>query len=101
MVGMANTRRTTGLAKEPRTGLAGPYGHPFHPMLVTLPIGAWVSSIIFDVATRVRSGGSGALVDGSHWLILIGIVGALGAAVFGLLDLIAIPRHTPAFRTGL
>jgi len=88
-------------AKAPVTPAAGPYGHPFHPMLVTLPIGAWISSIIFDVATRVRSGGSGALVDGSHWLILIGIVGAVAAAVFDLLDLLAIPRRTAAFRTGL
>ncbi len=27
-------------AKRPRTVLAGPYGHPFHPILVTIPIGA-------------------------------------------------------------
>ena len=28
-------------AKQPVTVLAGPYGHPFHPILVTVPIGAW------------------------------------------------------------
>ena len=42
-------------AKQPRTALAGPYGHPFHPMLVTLPIGAWVSSLVFDIIARSRT----------------------------------------------
>ena len=28
--------------KHPGTTLAGPYGHPFHPILVTVPIGVWV-----------------------------------------------------------
>lgn len=30
-------------AKRPITAAAGPYGHPFHPILVTIPIGAWPS----------------------------------------------------------
>ena len=34
-------------AKHPVTAaLAGPYGHPFHPILVTVPIGAWVASLM-------------------------------------------------------
>lgn len=41
-------------AKEPVSAvLAGPYGHPFHPILVTIPIGAWVSSLVFDIASRI------------------------------------------------
>lgn len=36
-------------ARRPRTGLAGPYGHPFHPILVTIPIGAWTASVVFDI----------------------------------------------------
>jgi len=89
------------LAKEPVTAVAGPYGHPFHPILVTLPIGAWISALVFDIATRVDSNGSPALVEGAYWLIGIGILGALVAAVFGLLDLLSIPRGTRAFSTGL
>jgi uncharacterized membrane protein len=88
-------------AKEPVTPAAGPYGHPFHPILVTVPIGAWVSSLVFDVASRVTTGGNPALVEGAYWLIGIGIIGALLAAVFGLLDLLAIPRHSAAMRYGL
>ncbi len=38
-----------------RSGLAGLLrgawlGHPVHPLLVTIPIGAWSSSVLFDVA---------------------------------------------------
>mgnify|MGYP003291933594 CR=1 FL=1 len=38
---------------------------------------------------------------GSRWLVGLGILGALAAAMFGLLDLFAIPTGTRAFRTGL
>src|SRR5436305_9525572 len=88
-------------AKEPVSTVAGPYGHPFHPILVTVPIGAWVCSLVFDVATRVNDAGSASLTDASYWLIGIGVLGALAAALFGLLDLLAIPRHTRAFTVGL
>ena len=87
--------------KNPVTALAGPYGHPFHPILVTIPIGAWVASLLFDIGSRVTEGGSAGLVMASHWLILIGIAGAALATVFGLLDLLAIPTGTKAFRTGI
>ncbi|HET9730867.1 MAG TPA: DUF2231 domain-containing protein [Acidimicrobiia bacterium] len=86
-------------AKRPRSRVAGPYGHPFHPMLVTLPIGAFVSSIVFDLFTL--PGGRAYLVDGAYWLLGVGLIGALVAAVFGLLDLLAIPRRTHAFRVGI
>jgi uncharacterized membrane protein len=39
--------------------------------------------------------------EGAYWLIGIGIVGAVLAAVFGLMDLLVIPRGTKVFRTGL
>jgi uncharacterized membrane protein len=87
-------------AKRPVTALAGPYGHPFHPILVTVPIGAWVVSMVFDLASR-WAGEAEVFVKGSFWLIGVGIVGAIAAASFGLLDLLAIPRGTRAFRTGL
>ena len=82
-----------------RSVLAGPEGHPFHPLLVPLPIGAFVSSLIFDILTRTRADGLPYLVDGAFWLIGVGLIGALVAAVFGVLDLRTIPRGTPAFAT--
>jgi uncharacterized membrane protein len=87
-------------AKRPVSGLAGPYGHPFHPILVTVPIGAWVASLVFDLASRL-GGQPDVFAAGSRWLVGLGVVGALAAAMFGLLDLFAIPTGTRAFRTGL
>ena len=89
-----------GHAKRPRTTLAGPYGHPFHPALVTVPIGAWTASVVFDVVA-LTGDDEAVFAEGAYWLIGIGIVGAVIAAMFGFLDLLAIPRGTQAFRTGL
>lgn len=86
--------------KHPVTVLAGPYGHPFHPILVTVPIGAWVASLVFDVVSRAGDDAA-TFADGAYWLVGIGIVGALAAAMFGFLDLLAIPTRTRPFRLGL
>ncbi len=86
-------------AKRPVSALlAGPYGHPYHPMLVTIPIGAWVISLGFDVASHLASR-PGFLAMGSEWLIAVGVVGAIAAGLVGFLDLAVIPPGTPAFRT--
>jgi uncharacterized membrane protein len=88
-------------AKRPvSAALAGPYGHPFHPILVTVPIGAWVASLVFDISSHIANDAD-FLARGSQWLIAIGVLGALAAAMIGFLDLFAIPTGTPAFRTGL
>jgi uncharacterized membrane protein len=88
-------------AKRPVSpALAGPYGHPFHPILVTVPLGAWVCSLVFDIASQIVAQ-PGFLAQGSEWLIAIGVVGALAAATIGFLDLLAIPSGTTAFRVGL
>lgn len=88
-------------AKEPVTVLAGPYGHPFHPILVTVPIGAWVASLVFDIGSLIARADAPALATGSRWLIAIGVLGAAAAALIGFLDLFAIPAGTRAFRTAL
>jgi uncharacterized membrane protein len=87
-------------AKRPVSLLAGPYGHPFHPILVTVPIGAWVASFVFDLASRL-SGEPVVFAKGAFWLIGLGLAGAAAAAMLGFLDLFAIPTGTRAFRTGL
>src|SRR5258706_15682349 len=69
---------TTGMrqAKRPLSALlAGPYGPPYHPMLVTVPIGAWVLSLRFDVASHFASRPA-FLGMGSESLIAAGGVGA-------------------------
>jgi uncharacterized membrane protein len=87
-------------AKRPVSLLAGTYGHPLHPILVTVPIGAWVTSLVFDVASHLVHQ-PGFLAQGSLWLIAIGVLGALAAAAAGFLDLFAIPPGTRAFGTAL
>jgi uncharacterized membrane protein len=87
-------------AKRPVMALAGLYGHPFHPMVVPIPIGAWMASLAFDVGTRLADNPD-PFGQGAYWLILLGIVGALAAAALGFLDLFGIPTGTRAFRTGL
>jgi uncharacterized membrane protein len=87
--------------KQPvSAALAGPYGHPWHPLLVTVPIGAWIASLVFDVASIVVPD-AGFLVRASLWLIALGVVGALAAALVGALDLLVIPGRTAASRTAL
>jgi uncharacterized membrane protein len=87
-------------AKRPVTVLAGPYGHPLHPALVAVPIGAWIASLVFDVDSHLVQTPQ-FLTQGSRWLIALGVLGALAAATVGFLDLFAIPTGTRAFRTAL
>jgi uncharacterized membrane protein len=87
-------------SKEPRTAAAGPYGHPFHPIAVTLPIGSWVGAVILDLGSYAVDDPTG-LPRGAFWLIAVGIIGAVVAALLGLLDFLTIPSGTPAARTGL
>lgn len=87
-------------SKRPRSVLAGPYGHPFHPILVTVPIGAWVASFVFDLLSKVLDN-EVTFVEGSFWLLVIGIVTAFVAAIFGTMDLMTIPSRTKAASTAL
>lgn len=87
-------------AKHPRSPIAGPYGHPFHPIAVTLPIGAWLASIVFDIIGFAVDDPA-PFVVGARVLIVIGLVGAVAAAVLGLIDLAAISPGTVARRTAL
>lgn len=73
--------------------------HPIHPMLVPLPIGLWVFSFACDVIARFAG-------DPSVWhtvalyTMVGGIVGALAAAVFGLIDLLSL-HDRPIRKTAL
>jgi uncharacterized membrane protein len=87
-------------AKRPVSILAGPYGHPLHPALIAVPIGAWVAALVFDIGSHLVDDGH-PLVVGARWLMALGVVGAVVAAAVGLLDLLAIPTGTAVFRTAL
>lgn len=85
-------------AKRPLTVLAGPYGHPFHPIAVTIPIGAWIASLIFDILGLLASDPEPFAI-GSRALIVIGLVGSIFAIFLGILDYMRIPDRTQASST--
>ncbi len=59
-------------------------GHPLHAALTDVPIGAWTAAMCFDVIDAVGDRKEfGVAADAA---LMVGIVGALGAAVAGLTD---------------
>ena len=74
-------------------------GHPVHPMLVVLPLGLFIGAVLFD--GLYLWGGSAPFAAAGYWNIAAGVVGGLLAAVFGLIDWVAIPSGTRAKRIGL
>jgi uncharacterized membrane protein len=74
-------------------------GHPVHPMLIVLPLGLFIAAVVFDALYLWR--GSATFAAVAYWNIAGGIIGGLLAAVFGLIDWLAIPAGTRAKRIGL
>lgn len=74
-------------------------GHRVHPMLVGLPIGLLVGSVIFDLIYLAT--------DSSRWADMafgaagVGVIAGLIAAPFGSLDWLSIAPHTKAKKIGL
>src|SRR5688572_8107739 len=101
--GIAATFRAAGPAGQKiKNFLHGTWlGHPLHPVITDVPIGAWTTALVFDTLDA----GS----NGWRWqstarrraddAIVIGIVGAVGAALAGMTDW----QHTDgkSRRTGL
>jgi len=74
------------------------FGHPVHQMLVVFPLGLLATSFFFDVAYLIVHRSELAVV--SDWMIFAGVIGAVIAAVFGLIDWLYIPRRTRAKKVG-
>lgn len=60
-------------------------GHPLHPALTSLPIGAVATTVALDAAS-VLPGRAARLRAASRLTLAVGIVGSLGAAATGLTD---------------
>lgn len=74
------------------------FGHPIHQMLIVFPLGLLATSVVFDIVHLAT--GNGRWADIAFWMIASGVIGGLVAAVFGLVDFLAIPRGTRAKRIG-
>lgn len=74
-------------------------GHPIHPMLVTIPIGLWIFSLVCDLVA-LQSGAPATWAAASYYAMIGGILGALAAAVPGLIDLVSL-RNNPIQSTAL
>jgi len=88
----------TSLTEEAMEARVKLLGHPLHQMLIVLPLGILAGAVIFDVIHLLAGGAQWALI--AYWLIPVGVVGALLAALFGLADWTRIPRGTRAKRVG-
>jgi uncharacterized membrane protein len=73
-------------------------GHSMHPYLVTLPIGTWVASVVFDIVHLATGNVIWAFI--AFWNIALGVLGALIAAVPGLIDWLTLPSGTRAKQVG-
>jgi uncharacterized membrane protein len=74
-------------------------GHPIHPMLITVPIGLWVFSLVSDIIFFTGWGGA-TWGDVAFYTMGGGIVGALLAALPGLVDLVSL-KDARTKRVGL
>ena len=73
-------------------------GHPIHQMLIPLPLGVLAMAFLFDLlALFTKSEGPRVA---AWYMIAGGVISGLVAAVFGLIDYLAIPRGTRARRVG-
>jgi uncharacterized membrane protein len=69
--------------------------HPIHPMLITIPVGLWIFSFVCDLVVYFSDGTeTGVLwfVIG-YWTMAGGLVGALLAAIPGLVDYFSLKDH--------
>jgi nitrite reductase/ring-hydroxylating ferredoxin subunit/uncharacterized membrane protein len=73
------------IGRQAKNALHGVWlGHPLHPVLTDLPLGAWTTGLVLDaVAARTNDE---AMERAADVAIGVGLAGAVGAAVTGLTD---------------
>lgn len=66
--------------------------HPIHPMIIVFPVGLWIFSLICDLAALATGDADSAVVWSvvAFYTMVGGLVGALVAAVPGLIDLLSL-----------
>lgn len=59
-------------------------GHPLHPAITDVPLGAWTAALVFDALESLS--GRSELRAGADAAVALGLLGAVGSAVTGLTD---------------
>ncbi len=75
------------------------FGHPVHPMLIVFPAGSFIAAVIFDILYLIFKNSLFPAV--SFYIIALGVLGGLLAAVFGFIDWSALPGSSRAKHIGL
>jgi uncharacterized membrane protein len=78
-----------GTSTNPRS-TASIAGHPLHPMVVPFPIASFAGALATDIA--FASTGNAFWAEASQWLLGVGVVTALVAAVGGFTDFLGDAR---------
>lgn len=60
------------------------FGHPIHQTLIVLPLGILMATVLFDLVHHATGSEGWAAI--SYWLIPVGVLNGLAAAIFGLAD---------------
>lgn len=73
-------------------------GHAIHQQLVVFPLGLLTAAVVFDVIGLLANNGH--FTSAAYLMIAAGVIMGLVAAVFGLIDYLAVPNGTRAKRVG-
>lgn len=74
-------------------------GHAIHPIMIVFPLGLLSTAVIFDVIYLFTGNTTFATV--AYYMLASGIIGGFLAAIFGLIDWLAIPSGTRAKSVGV
>ena len=73
-------------------------GHAIHQQLIVFPLGLLATAVVFDVLRLLTDNDD--FATASYYMIAAGVLSGLLAAVFGVIDYLAIPAATRAKRVG-
>ncbi len=59
-------------------------GHPLHPVLTDIPVGAWTVALVCDAMEDMT--GRKEFAQGADLAVAVGLVGAVGSAITGITD---------------
>lgn len=81
------TRMAGGAGQSARNALHGNwYGHPLHPLLVTVPIGAWTVAMALDLLDAAGTRTGARHREAADLNVAAGCIGAVAAAATGMAD---------------